>query len=111
MIRRPPRSTLFPYTTLFRSWNDAWYVDQYPQNHNWINAAGMGLAGLALQREDSRAGNWLARAPNDLGKGNLVLGALLDGSWDEGILYQEYGVSMSLPFWMALRARGSAHTH
>src|SRR2546430_8362791 len=22
MIRRPPRSTLFPYTTLFRSWND-----------------------------------------------------------------------------------------
>src|SRR5260370_9000970 len=23
MIRRPPRSTLFPYTTLFRSWSDA----------------------------------------------------------------------------------------
>src|SRR5258708_14732387 len=23
MIRRPPRSTLFPYTTLFRSYNDA----------------------------------------------------------------------------------------
>src|SRR2546427_13141187 len=23
MIRRPPRSTLFPYTTLFRSFNDA----------------------------------------------------------------------------------------
>src|SRR5256885_12846087 len=22
MIRRPPRSTLFPYTTLFRSWHD-----------------------------------------------------------------------------------------
>src|SRR2546425_9399098 len=26
MIRRPPRSTLFPYTTLFRSWN-------VPPNH------------------------------------------------------------------------------
>src|SRR5262245_62207682 len=25
MIRRPPRSTLFPYTTLFRSW--LWPVD------------------------------------------------------------------------------------
>src|SRR5690242_21099896 len=24
MIRRPPRSTLFPYTTLFRSCCDAW---------------------------------------------------------------------------------------
>src|SRR3712207_6968610 len=26
MIRRPPRSTLFPYTTLFRSPADAWPV-------------------------------------------------------------------------------------
>src|SRR2546428_4173640 len=24
MIRRPPRSTLFPYTTLFRSWRAMW---------------------------------------------------------------------------------------
>src|SRR3712207_7352479 len=32
MIRRPPRSTLFPYTTLFRS----------------VPAAGMGLSGAAL---------------------------------------------------------------
>src|SRR5258708_21834117 len=24
MIRRPPRSTLFPYTTLFRSWAREW---------------------------------------------------------------------------------------
>src|SRR5258706_5684110 len=27
MIRRPPRSTLFPYTTLFRSWIDAYARD------------------------------------------------------------------------------------
>src|SRR3712207_8074563 len=27
MIRRPPRSTLFPYTTLFRSESDRWLVD------------------------------------------------------------------------------------
>src|SRR5256885_1558025 len=25
MIRRPPRSTLFPYTTLFRSLDDVWW--------------------------------------------------------------------------------------
>src|SRR5690242_21630616 len=24
MLRRPPRSTLFPYTTLFRSWDTRW---------------------------------------------------------------------------------------
>src|SRR2546425_7520253 len=29
MIRRPPRSTLFPYTTLFRSL-DAWIARRYP---------------------------------------------------------------------------------
>src|SRR5437764_11360552 len=27
MIRRPPRSTLFPYTTLFRSWASGYDVD------------------------------------------------------------------------------------
>src|ERR1035441_8646136 len=35
MIRRPPRSTLFPYTTLFRSWRMvqdgvAWFGDFTP---------------------------------------------------------------------------------
>src|SRR6266542_3607429 len=30
MIRRPPRSTLFPYTTLFRS--------AFEQDHNWLDA-------------------------------------------------------------------------
>src|SRR3712207_7855842 len=43
MIRRPPRSTLFPYTTLFRSvWND-WYThrdtdeDSLHYNGLWFN--------------------------------------------------------------------------
>src|SRR3712207_7819229 len=29
MIRRPPRSTLFPYTTLFRSHDRMWAVAQF----------------------------------------------------------------------------------
>src|SRR3712207_7764711 len=32
MIRRPPRSTLFPYTTLFRSECRVWYDDR-PAGH------------------------------------------------------------------------------
>src|SRR5256885_6110823 len=32
MIRRPPRSTLFPYTTLFRSHADARSVECAPQD-------------------------------------------------------------------------------
>src|SRR2546422_3873719 len=34
MIRRPPRSTLFPYTTLFRSYfsDSKWEVPGYPRD-------------------------------------------------------------------------------
>src|SRR3712207_7853720 len=38
MIRRPPRSTLFPYTTLFRSAHPEWYSmingKRQPGNHS-----------------------------------------------------------------------------
>src|SRR2546430_11812663 len=39
MIRRPPRSTLFPYTTLFRSLYD--------------RAVGMGLEGIVAKQADA----------------------------------------------------------
>src|SRR5438874_9903188 len=39
MIRRPPRSTLFPYTTLFRSLGDdaptAFRIPEHPFNRHW----------------------------------------------------------------------------
>jgi len=37
MIRRPPRSTLFPYTTLFRSWNHTNYLSFGPSAHSFWN--------------------------------------------------------------------------
>src|SRR4051794_41205273 len=56
MIRRPPRSTLFPYTTLFRSAAEASIacVDQAVQTHG---------------------GNGLA---HEYGLGNLLIGARVD---------------------------------
>src|SRR5688500_19972866 len=33
MMRRPPRSTLFPYTTLFRSPDDPGFRERYGQLH------------------------------------------------------------------------------
>src|SRR3712207_7746641 len=33
MIRRPPRSTLFPYTTLFRSRSPAPHLSYLPEHH------------------------------------------------------------------------------
>src|SRR5690348_18117632 len=56
MIRRPPRSTLFPYTTLFRS------VRGYlPAVGVMVVAAGLGLALLARVRPHGGASRW-ARA-------------------------------------------------
>src|SRR3712207_8439266 len=37
MIRRPPRSTLFPYTTLFRSFQSAW---DSPAHARWMDRLG-----------------------------------------------------------------------
>src|SRR2546422_11250989 len=36
MIRRPPRSTLFPYTTLFRSWTIS--LPKPPEGAKWTAA-------------------------------------------------------------------------
>src|SRR3712207_7100360 len=48
MIRRPPRSTLFPYTTLFRSWR--------AQRPNRAGAA----VGAAEHRRDARRADLVA---------------------------------------------------
>src|SRR5688572_32761470 len=40
MIRRPPRSTLFPYTTLFRSSVRRELVDPAPRLYPWQDASG-----------------------------------------------------------------------
>src|SRR6266568_7624638 len=39
MIRRPPRSTLFPYTTLFRSCQSPDHGSGAPSSHRWRSAA------------------------------------------------------------------------
>src|SRR5437870_10295976 len=41
MIRRPPRSTLFPYTTLFRS------RERHPWDHGWVSGEGRAPCALA----------------------------------------------------------------
>src|SRR3712207_7842244 len=57
MIRRPPRSTLFPYTTLFRS-HDAGRLGDQPVLHGLLRAAVPGLGGregVACQRRPHAA--------------------------------------------------------
>src|SRR2546427_2972616 len=60
MIRRPPRSTLFPYTTLFRSDGIRMVVNFYVPNdpevyvHRVGRTARAGARGLALDRKSTR---------------------------------------------------------
>src|SRR2546422_2501387 len=53
MIRRPPRSTLFPYTTLFRSHEDR--ADGRGRHHDWIVPC---LDGLDQDPSDARPGEY-----------------------------------------------------
>src|SRR5256885_17236291 len=53
MIRRPPRSTLFPYTTLFRS-PALLAVLRFVQDTPGAEALGIGLAAAYLQAAPAR---------------------------------------------------------
>src|SRR3712207_9128469 len=50
MIRRPPRSTLFPYTTLFRSWGTLTW-DHWPVG--WLNSQAHDLSAETFGRYPS----------------------------------------------------------
>jgi MYXO-CTERM domain-containing protein len=88
----------------------AWWVDQYLQNHNWIDTAGLGMAALALQGEDARAAGWLSLAQGNLAKLQQSIGQIPDGSWHEGLPYEGYGLAMAMPFWSAMRHAGADYT-
>src|SRR3712207_7821481 len=55
MIRRPPRSTLFPYTTLFRSLSpsspfrfDRWQTEKLPRRH-WSHSPHWMVKGMTTR--------------------------------------------------------------
>src|SRR6266498_5940982 len=50
MIRRPPRSTLFPYTTLFRTFGEARCVTRLPDGPAWQTSGGTANAGASAGR-------------------------------------------------------------
>src|SRR2546423_3411276 len=54
MIRRPPRSTLFPYTTLFRSTANATYTITAPGNAT-ITIADNDVPAVSVSATDSTA--------------------------------------------------------
>jgi len=51
MIRRPPRSTLFPYTTLFRSYHLLWQERQLLSVANLTRSDGIEFFEVAAQAD------------------------------------------------------------
>lgn len=68
----------------------------YLQNHLWVNAAGLALAGLALFDEEDDAALWIGLALDKFRQTNDALGS--DGASHEGAGYWQYGVEYLLKF-------------
>jgi hypothetical protein len=86
--------------------NRIWWTTDWLQNHNWINFGALGVAGFALEGEDARAPVWISRARANSTTLASVLDLVPDGSWHEGVGYQQYGWSMAMPYWMASARAG-----
>ena len=84
------------------NWSN-WWRKAYIQNHLWINNSALGLAALVLEREDGRAEGWLSLAIDRISRVSNLLSGVTDGSWHEGIAYQDYGLALSLPFYYNLQ--------
>src|SRR5260370_20301781 len=72
MIRRPPRSTLFPYTTLFRSYA-ADFAD-YDLTMRWPRRLRLVATGTKLDEHDDgdfRVGHWRTEKPASVAGFNL----------------------------------------
>src|SRR5256886_17234495 len=75
MIRRPPRSTLFPYTTLFRSQNctaryadgklEIWAPSQTPQHGRQLVAQTLGIPESNITIHIARIGGRFVRGLNN----------------------------------------------
>src|SRR3712207_7714786 len=77
MIRRPPRSTLFPYTTLFRSGGD--HSIALPE----LRAAAAVHGPLALVQFDAHADTWDAYFEKKYNHGTVFRRALEEGRSEE----------------------------
>ena len=85
-----------------KTWGN-WWRKSYLQNHHWINNSALGMAGLVLLGEHDRAQTWIDQASSQMSRVQYILDGIADGSWHESIQYQNYGLTLSLPFLVNLK--------
>src|SRR5258708_31775035 len=74
MIRRPPRSTLFPYTTLFRSWRGPLSrLDPPVHRPGGHRAGGGGGAGAGRSSAGHLSRPWLDRKSTRLNSSHQII--------------------------------------
>lgn len=85
-----------------RGWQDSLF-----QNHNWVNNAGLGLAGWALEGEFAEAPEWAAQAEANARRVLEAWAGVTDGSNHEGYQYWSYGTEALLMTLDQMKRRGS----
>src|SRR3712207_9432787 len=95
MIRRPPRSTLFPYTTLFRSLKGEKISDTQgiPKKFMENILHDLKRAGLVRTQRGASGGYWLALPPDEIWLAGIIRpveGPLANarGAWPAAVAYK-----------------------
>src|SRR2546430_14217835 len=99
MIRRPPRSTLFPYTTLFRSTgfflSEEFFIERSQDFHSAVVEDG-DIAGIVWtpvsEGDHARTCEGEGAAAAGAGCGSQVIGNFLEGSVDE--IEANFGIAL-----------------
>src|SRR5256885_11178716 len=102
MIRRPPRSTLFPYTTLFRSvYQHTRFVHGYFSRHSSANnhligeAAGLYIAGLTWPCWP-KLRDWRHAARQILEREALLQSSADGVNLEQAVCYQQFVLDLLL---------------
>ena len=86
----------------------SWWQSTFFQNHNWVNNAGLGLTGWALEGEFTEAADWTAQSESNARAVLAAWSGVTDGSDHEGYQYWSYGLGYLLLTLDQMKRRGTS---
>src|SRR3989454_9595539 len=110
MIRRPPRSTLFPYTTLFRSMLGCLDAELLPQGRRRLRPVSRGRVHVPILSPPRYRSEWQMADIRPMNFGEILDGALMIYRRHFGLFLKLALVALSVPVvlfvYVGLRAFG-----